>query len=280
MRRGLLLAILLTGCPEQVGVIAQDPSGTAAGEGEPRDTAPRPPAARSGAELEEDERMTEPDHPAVKSPQERALVHVHTPADVCSGVLVAPRLVATAHQCFAPGPAGVVPVAEKDREAYRVEVASSTLTWTARHVQAVVLPACDWRKLDLAILVLDDAAPSAPASAVSAPAQGASVQALGFGKCRGDTKPFSGRTGSVLERHDADIVVDVLLCQGDVGGGAFDPGAGGYLGVISRKGESRAGAGAATTVVRFDTQRARELLAVADGVAKGAPPAKTDVACE
>jgi hypothetical protein len=267
----LLPVVFLTGCPEQVRLIAQDPSA----EGQNPDPTPNRPQGTT--ELEEDEKMIEPDHPAVKSPQERALVHLHTPVDVCSGILVAPKLVVTAHQCFAPDVKGAFKVPDKDKDAYRVEVASSTLTWTVRRVQTVITPACDWRALDLAILVLDDAAPEAPVSIATAPSPGANIQALGFGKCRGDTKPFSGRTGTLVARDDAHVLVDVMLCQGDVGGGVFDTGASGYVGVVSRKGERRE-AGATTTIVRFDTQRARDLLAAADSASKGDTP--KPVACE
>jgi hypothetical protein len=224
--------------------------------------------------------MVEPDHPAVKTPQERALVHVHTAAHVCSGIVIAPRLVLTAHQCFPREVRGTYQVPEKDKDGYRFELASSTLTWTVRHAQAIVTPACGWRGLDLAIAVLDDAAPSPPVSIATAPSPGANVQALGFGKCRGDTKPFSGRTGKVIARGAQEVAIDVTLCQGDVGGAVFDTGANGYVGVVSRKGERGASdATAVTSIIRFDTQRARDLLAAADAIVKGQPAGK-DVACE
>ncbi len=127
--------------------------------------------------------------------------------------------------------------------------------------------------------MLDDVAPGQPVSIATAPSPGANIQALGFGKCRGDTKPFSGRTGKVVARHDTEVIVDVNLCQGDVGGAVFDTGAGGYVGVVSRKGEAGPNAIVATTIVRFDTHHARDLLAAADSVTKGDPP-KATVACE
>lgn len=271
----LFLILASTGCPEQVGFIAQDPSSGGAGQGHP----PAPNLPRASGELEADENVVEPDHPAVKTQQERALVHLHTPVDICSGVLVAPRLVATAHQCFAPEVKGTYTVPDKDRDAYRVEVASSTLTWTVRRVQSVVTAGCDWKTLDLAIVVLDDVAPTPPVTLATAPSGGARIQALGFGKCRGDTKPFSGRTGTVVSRRDAEVVVDVNLCQGDVGGAVFDSGAGGYVGVISRKGDAGPNAPVATSIVRFDTHTARDLLAAADLITKG-QPSKPAIACE
>jgi hypothetical protein len=268
------LLFLLTGCPEQVGIITQDPAARGAGQGHP----PAPDQPRSG-ELEEDENVIEPDHPAVKTPQERALVHLHTPVHTCSGMVVGPRLIATAHQCFGPDVKGTFTVPEKDRDAYRVEIASSTLTWTVRRVQSVVTPGCDWKMLDLAIVVLDDVAPTQPVGLATAPSPGAKVQALGFGKCRGDTKPFSGRTGTVVSRRDSELVVDVALCQGDLGGAVFDTGAGGYVGVISHKGDAGPKAVVATSIARFDTQRARDLMAAADAITKG-QTSKTAITCD
>jgi len=260
----LIFAVILCACPSQVSLIAQQDPSTENQGVPPRNEVPIP------GELEDDEQVVEPDHPAVKSPQERALVHLHTPVDICSGVVIAPRLISTAHQCFAPDVNGIYKVPDKDKDGYRVEVASSTLTWTVRKVASVVTPACDWKKLDLAIVVLDEDAPplAVPASVTSAPAPGGGIQALGFGKCRGDDRPFSGRTGTITARRDASIVVDVLLCQGDVGGGIFDASAGGYLGVVSRRGDSP-DERQKTSIVRFDTSKARDLMTLATAVAKG-----------
>jgi len=100
MKRALLCAAL-AGCgATQVKVVgAGDP------EYEQVERRPRPQAGHvhrdSTIELPSDEQIVEPDHPAVGTRQERALVHIHTPKGVCSGVVVGPRLVLTAHQCVA-----------------------------------------------------------------------------------------------------------------------------------------------------------------------------------
>lgn len=272
--------LVLCACPEQVGIIAQDPSATAGNDQGEAPTTDKDRQRPQTNALEADEKTIEPDHPAVKSPQERALVHIHTPVDICSGILIAPKLVATAHQCFSPDLKGTYTVQEKERESYRVEVASSTLTWTIRRVASVITPSCDWKGLDLAIVVLDEAAPSPPVSVGTVPSAGATVQALGFGKCRGDTKAFSNRTGAVVARGDSEVVVDILLCQGDVGGAVFDTGSSTYVGVISQKSDRRhPNVVAATSIVRFDTQRSRDLLAAAEAATKG-QSIQNAIACE
>jgi len=230
-------------------------------------------------ELEADAELVEPDHPAVQTPQERALVHVHTPKGVCTGAVLGARLVLTAHQCVGNELKGASLVADKD--SYRVEVASSTLTWTVRHVSAVVAPGCDWNHFDAAILVLDEAVDWVkPLTTATAPAPGAPVQALGYGKCRGETRPFSGRTGQVVTRESDAVVFDVAMCRGDVGGVIVDGGAG-LLGVISHHDDPHGASRHTTTAFRLDTGPARKLLEQADALAHGADAAKlSPVACE
>src|SRR6478672_2138103 len=41
--------------------------------------------------LPDDESVTEPEHPMVQTVQERATAHVHTPKDICSGVVIGPK---------------------------------------------------------------------------------------------------------------------------------------------------------------------------------------------
>ena len=50
--------------------------------------------------LPDDEAIVEPEHPMVQTLQERATAHVHTPKDICSGIVIGPKQVLTAHQCF------------------------------------------------------------------------------------------------------------------------------------------------------------------------------------
>lgn len=229
-------------------------------------------------ELDADSEVVEPEHPFVKTPQERAMVHLHTPKGPCSGALVGPKLVLTAHQCVGNDLRGVVPVAEKDKESYRVELASSTMTWTARKVTHVVTADCDWGTFDAALLVLDEAIGSTkPVDLATTPAPGAPMQALGFGRCRGDARPFGERTGQVVERETDAVVFDVGMCKGDVGGLVVD-GAGTAFGVVSHQDDPNGAERKTTTAFRLDTTVARHLFEAGNAIASGATPAGP-VAC-
>ena len=218
-------------------------------------------------DLPDDESTTEPEHPMVQTVQERATAHVHTPKDVCSGIVIGPKEVITAHQCM-PDITGVVAVADKDKDAWRVEVASTSLTWTARHVTAVVTPACDWKTLDAAVLVLAEPVDwITPLKISTAPPAGATVQAMGFGRCRNEHRPASQRMGTLLERQTDAIEVEIGLCQGDVGGGFVD-GAAGLVGIVSHQDDPDNADRHTTTGFRVDTEPARHLLEVAAAVVK------------
>jgi hypothetical protein len=234
----------------------------------------------STIELPGDAEIVEPDRPAVATPQERALVHIHTPKGVCSGVVVAPRLVLTAHQCVAPD--ARAPLAVGADKPHRVEVASSTLTWTNRSATHVVVPACEWTKLDVAVLVLSEPIDwVAPLKVAMAPGPGGGVQALGFGRCAGESRSLSARTGPVISAEDDALVIDVPLCKGDVGGPVVERAAGDLVGVVSHQDDPDDSPRHTTTIMRFDTTAARALLDQAAQLAKGGDPAKlAPVACE
>ncbi|CAN5494760.1 hypothetical protein BH09MYX1_BH09MYX1_41650 [soil metagenome] len=227
-------------------------------------------------ELEADAEPIEPEHPYAKTPQERAMVHIHTPKGVCSGAIVGPKLVLTAHQCVGNEARGVFTVT--DRDSLRVELASSTTTWTERRVTHIVTADCDWAQFDAALLVLDEPVPaSKPIDLATTPAPGAPVQALGFGRCRGETRGFSGRTGQVVERESDAVVFDVPMCKGDVGGVVFDGNASAF-GIVSHQDDPNGSARRTTTAFRLDTSVARHLMELGNAVATGSKDS-TPVAC-
>jgi hypothetical protein len=276
MKRALLV-VFLFGCgASQVKVVgAADPDY----EKVERGKAEVPHVHRdSTIDLPSDEQIVEPDHPAVGTPQERALVHIHTPKGVCSGVVVAPRLVLTAHQCVAPDARGPIGVADAP---HRVEVASSTLTWTNRSATHAVVPACEWAKLDVAVLVLKEPVEWVqPLKVAMAPGPGGGVQALGFGRCPGETRGLSSRTGPVISSEDDAIVIDIPLCKGDVGGPVVERAAGDLVGVVSHQDDPDDSPRHTTTIMRFDTGAARALLDQAAQIVKGDDPAKLKpIAC-
>ncbi|MBX3189744.1 MAG: trypsin-like serine protease [Labilithrix sp.] len=231
-------------------------------------------------ELPNDDELIEPERPAADSKQERALVHIHGPGGVvCSGVVLGPRIVATAQQCLKGETKGVTTLGAS-RE-YRVEVASSTLTWTNRIAKFVLLPQCDWNELDIGVLVLAEPAQYVqPLNIVSAPGPGARVQALGYGHCAGQSRSMKDRVGIVRSRVSEAVVIDVPLCRGDTGGPVVDGRDGDVVGLISHRDDPEGSPLRTTTIARLDTTHARELLAQAKLLADGAEPAKVqNVAC-
>ncbi|MBX3198041.1 MAG: hypothetical protein KF894_07835, partial [Labilithrix sp.] len=115
----------------QVSFVSNErPSGYTAAQGTPPPSAAHQEHPNGSRELADDDRI-EPEHPAADTKQERALVHIHGPKDVvCSGVVLGPRLVATAQRCLRGHDKGVTALGP-ERE-FRVEIASSSLTWTNR----------------------------------------------------------------------------------------------------------------------------------------------------
>jgi hypothetical protein len=228
--------------------------------------------------LPSDQSAGEPSQPFAGTPQEKSVVHIRTGSQSCSGVLVGPRLVATAHQCVASGQTGVIPADPK----MEIDIASTSLTWTTRHGSFVVAPACAWEKLDLAVIVLGDSVDWMPPAKVgTAPGAGAHVQALGFGRCAGQARGIADKVGLVKSIDSDALVIAVGLCLGDVGGPVVSSAGGDLIGVVSHQDDPDNVAHPTTTIFRLDTTSARSLFAAAAAVAGGNDPAKApSVACE
>jgi hypothetical protein len=263
-------------CGGQMSVIGRDEQPQNAGNR----VAPQTHAHNdSTIELPDDEQIVEPSQPAVGSTQERALAHVHTPKATCSGVVLGSRVVVTAHQCVgeATGVGVVTPSAK-----FFVEVATSGMTWTKRQVATFVTPGCGWEKLDLAVLVLTDNVEWVkPLRVTTSPPPGGKMQALGFGRCAGETRGLSNRVGELLRREGDALVVDLALCRGDIGGPLVEPTSGDVYGIISHQDDPDNATRRTTTVVRLDTSPARALVAQAASLASGADRGKLDaVACQ
>ena len=260
----------------------EQPNGYNAAQGEPPPGAAHHEHPNGSMELGEDD-FIEPDRPAASTKAERALVHIHGPKDRrCSGVVVGPRLVATAQRCLRGVEQGVTVLGAS--LPWRVEVASSTLTWTNRTAKLAVVPRCDVGELDVAVLVLEDAVPPlvAPLRIVSAPNAGGTVQALGYGRCAGSKKVMSERNGTVQSRVAQAVIIDVPLCKGDVGGPVVvGPEAeGDVVGLISHRDDPEGSPLRTATIARLDTVFARDLLVQAKALADGGDPsAAPAIAC-
>ena len=282
---GLVVLAGCAGAGERVSFVSNEqPNGNYNGQGTVSKSAAHQESPNGGAsrtmDLGEDDQI-EPEHPAASTKQERALVHIHGPKRVCSGVVLAPKLVATAQRCLREMPKGVLTLQGPEQE-LRVEVASSAMTWTNRRAKYAAIPACEEGELDVALLVLEEAVPSfvVPLSIVSAPAVGARVQALGFGHCPGSKERMTEKVGAVRSRVSDSVVIDVPLCRGDAGGPVVDGNAGEVIGVISRRDNPVDSPLKTTAIARLDTGNARGLLDLGKALADGGDAAKLKpVAC-
>lgn len=223
----------------------------------------------------DDENGDEPSHPLVDTPSERVMAHVHSGPNACAGVVVGPRAVATSRRCLRQGQGAHT----LEKGEVRVELPSSSLTWTQRAGSHVLVPACERRDLDVAIVVLSEAASwIEPLPLASTPGPGGSVEAVGFDKCNGDAKEV--KRAHVVDRESSDVVLDRALCRGDVGGPVVDDGGKTLVGIQSRRRGPRTSPRKETIVTRFDTTPVRQLLEQAKAVSEGADVAKlTPVTC-
>lgn len=279
----LLLAIACSH-PSQVSFVnTERPNAQGGAQGLPGVNAARADDPNGWArELPGDEDFIEPERPAAGTAPERALVHIHGPDGmVCSGVVLGPKLVVTAQRCTKGDKKGVTTLAAP-RE-YRVEIASSTLTWTNRSAKYLMKPECHWNELDMAVLVLSEPVPAlvTPLKVASAPGTGGKVQALGFGHCPGQSRNQKDRIGTVRSLVSEAIVIDVPLCKGDTGGPVLDGADGEVVGLISHRDDPESSPLRTTTIARLDTSSARKLLAQARALGDGTEPSKVEpVACK
>jgi hypothetical protein len=282
----LSIVVVASACagPSQVSFVSNErPSAQGAPLGVvPREAAHHENPNGAHQELQADDEIVEPDRPAVGTKQERALVHIHAPNDVvCSGVVLGPRIVATSQQCVKGEPKGAS-VLPASRE-YRVEVASSTLTWTSRRAKLAVVPECDFERLDVAVLVLAEPVDwVVPLKIAAAPTVGAHVHALGFGHCAGEAKGSVAKVGNpatVRNRSSDTVVIDAPLCKGDIGGPVTDGIDGEVIGLISHRDDPEGSPLKTTTIARLDTTHARDLLAQAKAIADGGETKVQPIAC-
>lgn len=282
---GPATALLVMGCggsPPPVSFVSNEQP---TAQGAPNTSLDKAAARRENpnggaSELGEDEQV-EPEHPLADTKQERATVHIHGPGNrVCSGVVIGSKLVATSQRCLR----GLAPGAQllSATTAYRIEVASSALTWTNRTAKFGVLPGCDEKEIDIGILVVDEPIPAfaAPLKVVSAPDTGGVVQALGFGRCKGSSKLAKERTGTVRSRDSHDVVIDIMLCKGDRGGPVVDGRESEIIGLISHRDDPEGSPLRTANIARLDTVWARDLLKQGSSLADGSDPTKMQaVAC-
>ena len=118
-----------------------------------------------------------------------------------------------------------------------------------------------------------------PLKVTSSPTEGAKLQALGFGHCVGETRPLKNRVGVIRQRASAEVVIDVPLCRGDVGGPVVD--GSDIVGLISHRDDPEGSPLRTTAITRLDTRYARKLLAQAKTLAESDDTTKVkEVVCK
>jgi hypothetical protein len=214
--------------------------------------------------------------PFVLSTKDDYVVRLVIGSVTCSGALIEPDRVLTAHHCVSERSRHGEMLAEDVKpETIRVELGGEDLPWGEAGVRAIVAPTCGHAAGDgdLAVLVLDRALvgmETRPARIDRAPQPKESIQPIGFGRCAlsGDALHRRVRaTTSVDTISEARFRADASICPGDSGGPVIASN-GEILGVISAavmdSDESTSGRAEFTRLDHF-----RALFARAEAVSNG-----------